>query len=87
MLVKFANPLRDRELRDDVIAAASICPLPDCNTLVIEYKPAGSVRPGHSEDWGFTCSRCGMEFTVSQGELIFQSVPQQWLSGGRSHVA
>ena len=87
MLVKFTNPSRpaslpqDRELLDDIIAAASICPMPDCISLVIEYSTAGSVRPGHPEDWRFTCPRCGMEFTVGQGELIFQSVPQQWLSG------
>jgi hypothetical protein len=65
--------------RDDIVAAASSCPIPDCSSLVIDYRPAGSVRPGHPEDWEFTCSRCGMEFTVTQGELIFQSVPKQWL--------
>jgi|SRR5579884_882419 len=68
------------EQRDDIVAAASICPMPNCGSLVIEYKAAGSIRPGHPEDWEFTCSRCGMEFTVTQGELIFQSVPKQWLS-------
>jgi hypothetical protein len=62
-----------------MIAAASSCPVPDCSSLVIEYREAGSVRPGHPEDWGFTCSRCGIEFTVTQGDLIFHSVPKQWL--------
>lgn len=71
---------RDWELRDDIVAAASNCPVPDCNSLVIEYRAAGNVRPGHPEDWGFTCPRCGVEFTAAQGELIFQSVPKQWLS-------
>ncbi|MGB9074207.1 MAG: hypothetical protein WCC22_16335 [Terriglobales bacterium] len=70
----------DGEERDDVVAAASSCPVPECSSLVIEYRAAGSSGPGHQEDWEFTCSRCGMEFTVAQGELIFQSVPKQWLS-------
>ena len=82
----YENPLEelamphDWEQGDDVVAAASICPVPDCSALVIEYKAADSVRSGHPEDWEFTCSRCGIEFTVAQGELIFQSVPKQWLS-------
>ena len=71
---------------DDIVAAASSCPVPDCGFLVVEYRAAGSVRPGHAEDWEFMCSRCGMEFTVTQGELIFQSVPKQWLSA-KIHVA
>jgi hypothetical protein len=86
------NPLEERamphhwERRGDIVAAASSCPVPDCSSLVIEYRAAGSVRPGHPEDWKFTCSRCGIEFTVAQGELIFQSVPKQWLSAN-AHVA
>jgi hypothetical protein len=67
------------EPRDDIVAAASNCTVPDCSSLVIDYRPAGSVRAGHPEDWEFTCSRCGMVFTVTQRELIFQSVPKQWL--------
>jgi hypothetical protein len=65
--------------RDDIIAAASSCPMPACRSLVIEYRAAGGVRPGHPEDWEFTCSRCGTAFTVAQGELLFQSLPEQWL--------
>jgi hypothetical protein len=80
------NPIEARaiphilEQHDDIVAAASICPLPDCSSLVIEYRAASAIRPGHPEDWEFTCSRCGLEFTVAHGELIFQSVPKQWLS-------
>ena len=68
------------ERRDDIIAVASNCPAPDCSALVIEYRAAGTVRPGHPEDWSFTCSRCGTEFIVPRGDFIFQSVPKQWLS-------
>lgn len=65
---------------DDIVAAASSCPVPDCSALVIEYRAADSIRPDHPEDWDFTCRRCGTDFIVAQGELIFQSVPKQWLS-------
>ncbi len=71
---------RGLEQHDDLVAAASSCPVQGCGSLVIDYRPAASVRPGHPEDWDFICSRCGIEFTVTQGELIFQSVPKQWLS-------
>jgi hypothetical protein len=66
----------------NIVAAASSCPVLACGSLVADYKPAGSVRPSPPEDWEFTCSRCRMEFTVTQGDLIFQSVPRQWLSAG-----
>jgi len=65
---------------DDIVAAATGCPAPDCGSLVIDYRLAVRVRLGHPEDWEFTCCRCGIVFTVTQGELIFQSVPTQWLS-------
>jgi hypothetical protein len=72
--------LDDREQRDDIVAAASNCPASDCSALVVEYRAAGSVRPGHPEDWEFTCSRCGTEFSVLPGDFIFQSIPRRWLS-------
>jgi hypothetical protein len=75
----------DCRQRHDRIAAASSCPVPACGSLVIEYRIAGSVRPGHAEDWEFTCLRCGTAFTVTQGELLFHSVPEQWLSAN-THV-
>jgi hypothetical protein len=68
--------------REEVVAAACSCPVLDCRSLVIEYRPTDTVRPGHPEDWEFTCSRCGFAFTVSTGDFIFQSVPDQWLSAG-----
>lgn len=34
------------ERRDDIVAAASSCPMPDCSSLVIEYRAAVSIRPG-----------------------------------------
>jgi hypothetical protein len=72
--------LNTLEQRDQKVAAVSSCPALDCGSLVIEYRRAGSVRPGHPEDWEFTCSRCGTEFVVPPGELIFQAIPKKWLS-------
>jgi hypothetical protein len=66
----------------NIVAAASSCPVLACGSLVVDYKPADSVRPSHPEDWEFTCSRCGMEFMVTQGELIFQSVSEAMALGG-----
>jgi len=65
---------------DEIVAAASNCPAADCGSLVLEYRAADSVRLGHAGDWEFKCSRCGMEFRVNKGELIFQSIPKRWLS-------
>ena len=75
-----ARPTSDWERRDEIVTAASSCPALDCRALVIDYRRADSVRPGHPEDWEFECSRCGMKFSVTQGELIFQSIPKQWIS-------
>jgi hypothetical protein len=61
------------------VAAASSCPALDCGSLVIEYRTTDSVQLGHLEALEFTCSRCGTAFTVPLGELIFQSIPKQWL--------
>jgi hypothetical protein len=76
----------DYEERENIVAAATSCPMVDCGSLVIQYRTTDCVRPGHPEDWEFTCSRCGMEFTVARGELIFQSLPKQWFAAG-THVA
>lgn len=78
--------LDDWEQGDDMVAAASNCPAPGCSALVVAYRSAGSMRPGHPEDWEFTCFRCGTEFNVLLGEFIFQSIPKRWLSA-RIHSA
>jgi hypothetical protein len=83
MRIRYENVLpQTAQPGSNIVAAASSCPVLACGSLVVDYKPADSVRPSHPEDWEFTCSRCGIEFTVTQGELIFQSVPKQWLLGG-----
>ena len=71
----------DRDERDEVVAAGSICPVPDCGALVISYGPSDRVEPVNAKSWwDFACTRCGTDFTVPEDELIFQSVPKEWLS-------
>ena len=72
--------LSDQNVREGLVAAVSICPLPGCSSILIEYRTCSSVRLGHPEDWVFACSMCGMVFTVVQGDLILQFLPTQWLS-------
>ena len=72
--------LDDWDERDEVFAAGWICPVPDCSALVISYRPLDRTGRVNAESWcGFTCSRCGIDFTVPEDELIFQSVPKEWL--------
>ncbi|MFY9909220.1 MAG: hypothetical protein WCF22_18270 [Candidatus Sulfotelmatobacter sp.] len=74
--------MRDDWEEHDSIAAGSSCPMPDCAALAVAYKSVDGVARDHSEPWEFTCPRCGIDFTVPEDELIFQSVPKQWLLAG-----
>jgi hypothetical protein len=68
----------DWDEHDDV-ATGSSCPMPDCGALAVTYRSADGVGCDHSEPWEFTCPRCGVEFAVAKCDLIFQSVPRDWL--------
>ena len=70
----------DLEFSDDVvIAAATACPMLDCGTLVVAYRSTDSAEHDDAQPWEFTCPRCGFEFVVPEEDLIFQSVPKDWL--------
>jgi len=72
--------LDDWDERDEVVVAGSICPIPDCGALVVSYRPPERTRRDSGRSWReFTCTRCGTGFTVSEDELIFHSVPKEWL--------
>jgi hypothetical protein len=67
----------DWDERDDVVAAGSICPAPDCGALVVSYRSPDRAGHDNAKLWcEFTCSRCGVDFAVSEDELIFQIVPK-----------
>ena len=76
-----ARPMLDEwDERDEVVAAGSICPVADCGALVICYRPSDRTGRDNPKSWcEFTCPRCGIDFTVPEDELIFQSVPKEWL--------
>jgi len=72
--------LDDWDECDEVLAAGSICPVPDCGALVVSYRPPDRTGHDNAKSWcEFACTRCGTDFTVPEDELIFQSVPKEWL--------
>ena len=72
--------LDDSDERDDVVAAGSICPVPDCAALVVSYRPPERTgRDNARSSCEFTCPHCLIDFSVPEDELIFQSVPKEWL--------
>jgi len=71
--------LHEREECDEAVAAGAICPMPDCGALVIEYTSGDDMERDHPERREFTCSRCGINFSIREDELIFQAVPRKWL--------
>jgi hypothetical protein len=72
--------LEDWDECDEVVAAGSICPVSDCSALVVAYRPPDQAERDKARPrCEFTCPRCGTEFTVPEDELIFQSVPKEWL--------
>jgi len=73
----------------DLRAAGTICPMPRCGALVISYEPADSLHElGRklSGRWDFVCSECGSEFSASKDDLLFNSVPRQWLLSDICHA-
>jgi hypothetical protein len=72
--------LDDWNERDEVVAAGSICPVPNCGALAVCYRPPDRTGRINAKSWcEFTCPRCGIDFAVPEDELIFQSVPKEWL--------
>ena len=76
-----ASPMPDDwDERGEVVAAGSICPIPDCGSLVVSCRPPDRTGLDNARSWcEFRCPRCGIEFAVPEDELIFQSVPKEWL--------
>lgn len=69
----------DWDERNDEVAAGANCPMPDCGALALSYRPSDSIVRDDAEPWEFTCPRCGIDFAVFEADLIFQSVPKDWL--------
>jgi hypothetical protein len=76
--------LDDWDERAEVVAAGSICPVPDCGALAISYGPPGRTGRDNARSWcEFTCPRCGLDFTVPEDELSF-SVSAEGMAIGES---
>jgi len=65
---------REWEEPDNEVVSGSSCPVPECGALAVAYG-----RPDQAGTWEFTCPRCGIDFTAPASDLIFQSVPKNWL--------
>lgn len=78
---KFEAALREWSELGDLVAFGAVCPMPRCGALVVTYEPADSVRAvtKSTSTWNFVCAECGAEFTAPRGDLLFQSVPREWL--------
>jgi len=73
----------------DIRAAGAVCPMIDCGALAIAYRPSDSLHelmPRPSARWEFVCPECGSEFAVLREDLLFQSVPRDWLLADVCHA-
>ena len=73
--------LHQQKFENETTAAGAICPMPDCGALVVAYRLARTPRR-RGANCEFICSRCGFEFVAPEADLIFQSVPRDWLWSG-----
>jgi len=80
--------LHDWKKEVDLRATGAACPMPKCGALVITYETANSLNAitGAAGTRDFVCSECGTEFSASQDDLLFQSVPRKWLFAEVSHA-
>lgn len=77
---QFALALSEWREEVDLRAFGATCPMPHCGALAVTYEPQDSIREitvGGS--WEFVCSECGAEFIAACQDLVFQSVPREWL--------
>jgi hypothetical protein len=73
----------------DLRAFGATCPMPHCGALVVTYESSDSLREIIRSDgatWDFVCSECGAEFTAPRRDLLFQSVPREWLFSQICHA-
>jgi len=69
-------------------AYGATCPMPHCGALAVTYEPADSLNSvvASGACWEFICSECGAEFIAANGDLLFQSVPREWLFSQVCHA-
>jgi hypothetical protein len=73
-----------REWKEEVNLRAfgATCPMPHCGALAVTYECSDN-RSGMLQSavgrWEFVCPECAAEFTVPGSDLLFDSVPREWL--------
>ena len=67
---------------DEFFAAGASCPMPDCGEVNFTYHIENENAEGIPGLWEFTCSRCGIQFTTVEEDLLFHSVRRDWLWAG-----
>jgi len=79
---QFALALRSWREEVGLRAFGATCPMPHCGALAVTYESSDSlhaaIQPG-AATWEFVCGECGAEFNVPRKDLLFQSVPREWL--------
>ena len=73
----------------EIRANGAVCPMPGCGAVVVAYQAADSVNDLTARYGGgceFTCPQCGFEFTATVNDLIFKSIPRDWLLSEVCHA-
>jgi hypothetical protein len=66
----------------DLRAFGATCPMPDCGAMAVTYESSESLSGlvgSQRQYWDFVCCECGAEFSASPADLMFESVPREWL--------
>ena len=67
---------------DDLLTAATNCPMADCGEVALAYRPVESDDGSKHGIWEFTCPRCGLDFLALEEDLLFRSAPKEWFWTG-----
>lgn len=67
---------------NEVLAAGTSCPMAGCGELTVTFRTADKNESNPQEGWEFTCPRCGVEFLALEEDLLFRSIPKEWLWAG-----
>ena len=67
----------DWEERDDLMAAATSCPMPDCGALSVAYRSTAGVGRGDMSH-GSSRARAAESILLSPEDEPFQWAPEDW---------
>jgi hypothetical protein len=73
----------------EIRANGAVCPMPGCGAVVVAYQAINSVNDLSARYGGgceFVCPQCGFEFTATGNDMIFKSIPRDWLLSEVCHA-